>query len=69
MGKSRCAVLADWIVTAENPYFAANVVNRVWQDLCGNGLVSTIDDLDTLEAEERKLILDDLAAKFAASGF
>jgi len=31
--------------------------------------VSTIDDLDTLEAEERKLILDELAAKFAANGF
>jgi hypothetical protein len=62
-------VLADWLVTAENRYFAANVVNRVWQDLCGTGLVSTIDDLDTLAAEERKEILDELAAKFAASGF
>lgn len=68
-GRKPRAVLADWIVTSENPYFAANVVNRVWQDLCGSGLVSTIDDLDTLEAEERKLILDDLAAKFAASGY
>jgi hypothetical protein len=68
-GQSPRAVLADWLTTPKNPYFAANVVNRVWQDLCGNGLVSTIDDLDTLEAEERKLILDELASKFAASGF
>ncbi len=68
-GKSPRAVLADWVVTPENPYFAANVVNRVWQDLCGGGLVSTIDDLDTLETDERKLILDELAAKFAASGY
>jgi hypothetical protein len=63
------AVLAKWLATPENHYFAANVVNRVWQDLCGNGLVSTIDDLDTLDAEERKEILDELAAKFAAKGF
>src|SRR5262249_46262240 len=37
--------------------------------LCGSGLVSTIDDLDTLEAAEREQILDELAAKFAANGF
>jgi hypothetical protein len=68
-GKAPRAVLADWLATPENRYFSANVVNRVWQDLCGTGLVSTIDDLDTLAAEERKEILDELAAKFAASGF
>lgn len=68
-GKSPRAVLADWVVAADNPYFAANVVNRVWQDLCGTGLVSTVDDIDTLTVDERKQILDGLAAKFAAAGF
>jgi hypothetical protein len=68
-GRSPRAVLAEWLATPENHYFAANVVNRVWQDLCGSGLVSTIDDLDTLGAHERGLILDELAAKFAANGF
>jgi hypothetical protein len=68
-GVSPRAVLADWLATPENHYFAANVVNRVWQDLCGSGLVSTVDDLDTLDAKERAEILDELAAKFAANGF
>jgi hypothetical protein len=68
-GRPPRAVLADWLATPENRYFAANVVNRVWQDLCGTGLVSSIDDLDTIAPEERKEILDELAAKFAASGF
>jgi hypothetical protein len=68
-GRSPRAVLADWLATPENRFFAANVVNRVWQDLCGSGLVSTVDDLDTLEDAERKQILDELAAKFAARGF
>jgi hypothetical protein len=68
-GRSPRAVLAEWIATPKNRFFAANVVNRVWQDLCGSGLVSTIDDLDTLEAAERAHVLDDLAAKFAANGF
>ena len=68
-GRSPRVVLAEWLATPQNRYFAANVVNRIWQDLCGSGLVSTIDDLDTLEAGERALILDELAAKFAANGF
>ena len=68
-GKPPRAVLADWLATPQNAFFAANVVNRVWQDLCGTGLVSTIDDLDTLTADERKVMLDELAQKFAASGF
>jgi hypothetical protein len=68
-GRSPRAVLADWVANPKNRFFAANVVNRVWQDLCGTGLVSTVDDLDTLEAAEREQILDELAAKFAANGF
>jgi hypothetical protein len=68
-GVSPRTVLAKWLATPENHYFAANIVNRVWQDLCGAGLVSTIDDLDTLEVKERQEILDELAAKFAANGF
>lgn len=67
--RSPRVVLADWLATPQNRYFAANVVNRVWQDLCGSGLVSTIDDLDSLETEERAQILDEFAAKFAANGF
>jgi hypothetical protein len=68
-GRSPRLVLAEWLATPENRFFAANVVNRVWQDLCGSGLVSTIDDLDGLEAAERAQILDEFAAKLSANGF
>lgn len=68
-GRSPRTVLAEWITDPKNRFFAANVVNRVWQDLCGSGLVSTIDDLDTLDSAERKQILDDLAVKFTDNGF
>jgi hypothetical protein len=68
-GRSPRAVLAEWVASPGNRFFAANVVNRVWQDLCGSGLVSTVDDLDTLGADERQQVLDELAAKFAANGF
>ena len=68
-GRTPRSVLAEWVATPANPYFAANAVNRVWQDLCGTGLVSTVDDLDTLAPEERGQILSELADKFAAGGF
>lgn len=68
-GRAPRTVLADWLVSSENRFFAANIVNRVWQDLCGTGLVSKIDDLDTIDADERNQILDELAAKFVSNGF
>jgi hypothetical protein len=68
-GQPPRAVLADWLAAPENTFFAANIVNRVWQDLCGSGLVSSVDDLDQVGEDERKQVLDELAAKFAANGF
>lgn len=65
--KSPREVLADWLVSPENPNFAATAVNRVWQYLCGRGLAGAVDELDQVTAEERK-ILDQLAELFKASG-
>ena len=55
--------LADWVVSGDNPLFAATVVNRVWQHLIGRGLTDSVDDLDTASPAERR-ILDDLAKLF-----
>jgi hypothetical protein len=68
-GRPPRALLAEWLATPANHFFAANVVNRVWRDMCGSGLVSAVDDLDSVDADERNWILDELAAKFAKSGF
>ncbi len=65
--KSPREVLADWLVSPENPNFAATAVNRVWQYLCGRGLAGAVDELDRVTVEERK-ILDELAELFKASG-
>ena len=37
--------LADWLVSPENPYFTRAVVNRVWANFFGVGLVENVDDL------------------------
>jgi hypothetical protein len=36
--------LADWLSTKDNPYFARNFANRVWQHYFGRGLVDPVDD-------------------------
>ncbi len=62
-------MLADWIVSKENPNFAATAVNRVWQQLCGQGLIPHVDDLDQAPRKERAVVLDDLAREFAVADY
>lgn len=38
-------VFADWLITAQNPWFARNVVNRVWFWLFGRGIIHPADDI------------------------
>ena len=68
-GQTPREVLAEWMTSAENPTFAANAVNRVWQHLLGRGLVPEVDDLDLASPEERAPVLDDLAQNFIESGY
>jgi hypothetical protein len=44
-GRDRRAVLADWITSPDNPYFAVNVANRVWAHFMGVGIVEPVDDV------------------------
>ncbi len=38
-------VLADWMTSEENPWFAKAVVNRLWAELVGEGFYEPIDDI------------------------
>ena len=38
-------VFADWLVAPQNPWFARNVVNRVWSWLLGHGIIHEPDDI------------------------
>jgi hypothetical protein len=60
--------LADWMTAPANTHFTETAVNRVWQHLCGRGLVSAVDDLDLAQPEERELVLAELGRRFAENG-
>lgn len=37
--------LADWLTSPDNPYFSKAIVNRIWANYFGKGLVEAVDDL------------------------
>lgn len=63
-GEDRRTALADWLVSARNPYLARSFANRVWARLMGRGLVEPVDDLSASNAPSNPELLTDLAAFF-----
>jgi hypothetical protein len=61
--------LAAWITSDENEYFSQVIVNRVWADLMGRGLVEPIDDLRTTNPPTNGPLLEALAAEFRAQKY
>ncbi|MBO0697363.1 MAG: DUF1549 domain-containing protein [Zavarzinella sp.] len=62
-------VLASWICSPSNPYFAKAFVNRLWAQFMGRGLVNPVDDLSVENEPTHPDLLAALAKEFAESGF
>ena len=43
--KDRREVLADWMTSPDNPFFATSIANRVWAHFMGVGIVWPVDDI------------------------
>lgn len=61
--------LADWIVDANNPYFAEMGANRLWGHFFGRGLVEPVDDFSATNPASHPELLKLLSESFASSGF
>ncbi len=53
--------LANWMTSAENPYFAKSITNRVWANFFGVGLVESIDDMRNSNPASNEELLDTAA--------
>ena len=63
-GKDRRAVVAEWITSKENPYFAKNLSNIVWAHFFGRGIVHEVDDVRISNPAVNQPLLDELGKKF-----
>ncbi|MCU0715115.1 MAG: DUF1553 domain-containing protein [Pirellula sp.] len=62
-GKDRREVLAQWLTSEANPFFAKSVANRIWAHYTGVGIVSPVDDFRASNPPSNPELLDELAKK------
>lgn len=62
-GKDRRKVLADWLASPENPFFATNFANRIWHHFFGIGIVEPFDDVRISNPPSNPELLETLGVK------
>jgi hypothetical protein len=61
--EDRRVPMARWLTSPENPYFTRAIVNRVWANFFGVGLVEAVDDMRLTNPASNEKLLDS-AAKY-----
>ncbi len=68
-GRDPRVVFADWLEAPDNPWFARNIVNRVWSWLLGSGIVQEPDDLRPDNSPSNPELLAYLEQQLVLSGY
>ncbi len=66
---NRRELLANHALSPDSPYFKRSLVNRVWKQLLGRGLVEPVDQIHSANPASHPRLLDGLADDFAAHRF
>ncbi len=68
-GEDRRRVLAEWLVSPKNPYFARNIANITWAHFFGTGIVDPVDDVRVSNPPSNPELLAALAENLVTSKF
>ena len=69
-GPANRLMLAKWLVSQDNPLTARVFVNRVWFEIFGQGIVTTLEDFGVKgERPTHPELLDSLAVEFMEDGW
>jgi hypothetical protein len=68
-GKDRRDVMAAWLASPQNPYFAQNFANRVWEHFFGVGIIEPVDDVRVSNPPSNPELIVEFGKKFTASNY
>ena len=60
---------AKWLISPKNTYFARSLVNRVWANFMGRGLVDPVDDVRATNPASNEELFAALSKDFVESGY
>jgi hypothetical protein len=63
-GKDRRQVMAAWLASPDNPYFATNLSNIVWAHFFGKGIIDEVDDVRVSNPPSNGELLAEMGKKF-----
>ncbi|MFL5330196.1 MAG: DUF1549 and DUF1553 domain-containing protein [Gemmataceae bacterium] len=62
--RDRREVLAGWLASPDNPYFASNLANIVWAHFFGRGIIHEVDDVRVSNPPSNPELLAELGQRF-----
>ena len=64
VGKDRRVLMAQWLASPLNPYFATNLSNMVWAHFFGIGIINEVDDVRVSNPPSNSELLLEMGKKF-----
>lgn len=68
-GRDRRQVVAEWLTSPDNAYFAPNVANRVWAHFFGTGIVEPVDDVRVSNPPSNPQLFETLGRKLVSYNY
>lgn len=65
----RRELFVGWLTSPDNPYFAKAIVNRIWANYLGRGLVEAVDDLRLTNPASNEKLLNRLSQELVRKNY